>query len=307
MYGGSDGRSARRFNRIGGLAHSTTFRGPAALLGLLLLSGCGLAAPQKGTPVSATAAVADFESRVDQTDVQRTHVYFPASEDGTPAPARVRGGFVFVQGGAVGTSQYAWLAQTLAEQGFVVAVPEHDFDLAIVSIDRASEALRLLRQGPAHSALDGLLLNRRVALGGHSLGGVVAGKAQTLTAADALVFLASYADGADLPTLTAHPAPSLVLAGADDCRAARATVEQAAAQLPSPTVLSVLTGVTHMQFTASDAADVKAGCLAEVDLDTAHQRIALSVQRFLEAVLVRRDGSQAAVLRAVPGAEVTAR
>ncbi|MBX7100637.1 MAG: alpha/beta hydrolase [Myxococcaceae bacterium] len=290
------------------MAHSATFPKACGLLAALAcLTGCGLAAPQKGSPLSDTAAVADFESRVDQTDVQRTHVFFPASPDGAPAPAQVRGGFVFVQGGAVGTSQYAWLAQALAERGFVVAVPEHDFDLAIVSIDRASEALRLLRQGVRGSALDGLLLNRRVALGGHSLGGVVAGKAQTLTPADALVFLASYADGADLPALTARPVPSLVLAGADDCRAARATVEQAAAQLPSPAVLSVLTGVTHMQFTASDAADLKANCIPEVDLDTAHQRIALSVQRFLEAVLVRKDGSQAAVLRGVPGSEVSGR
>lgn len=271
------------------------------VLGLL---GCGLTAPARGRPLDGEVASATFEVRQQQTDVLEVDLYFPATADGTARPSAVRGGLVLVQGGLVGVERYGWLAHRLAAQGFVVALPHHDLNLAITASQSARTALELLRNSPHGSAIDGLVLNRRVAVGGHSLGGVVASTASLEGGFDALVLLASYPIAGEAPKVTT---PTLALTGALDCRAKLATVEEGLAAIPAPLVLGVLDGVTHFQFTDSHAEDLREGCSPMIGLETAHDRIATAVQRGLEAMLVRRDGSTAGVVDAVDGIDVVRR
>lgn len=275
------------------------------LLSGLLGAGCELAAPLRGAPVSAGVARATFEVRARSTDVVEVEVLYPADEAGLPLPGP-HPAVVFVQGGLVGVGRYAWQGEALARAGYVVALPRHEMDLAFFAIENGEEARRLLVTPPPGSLLDGQVDAARIAVGGHSLGGVVATKLALRGGFQALVLEASYPDGADLKALEAFTLPSLSLAGANDCSAPLEKVRTGWDALPAPTALSVLAGVTHYQFTDSEAEDVKRGCASGVSLDEAHARVAASLVGFLDAVNAGQGVGEAA-LKAVPGAEVTTR
>lgn len=271
---------------------------------LAMLSGC-LASPETGAVVSEGVAAATFEVRARSTDVVRVRVLFPANAAGEAVGVR-HPAFVFVQGGFVGVERYEWLAESLAREGYVVAMPRHELDLAFFAVENGDEARRLLVEPPVNSLLVDRVDTSRIAVGGHSLGGVVATKLALQGGFNALVLEASYPDAADVKALETFTKPSLSLAGGNDCSAPLEKVKAGWDALPSPTALSVLSGVTHYQFTNSDAEDVAKGCASGVTLDEAHARIAASVSAFLGAVNSGQGIGEDA-LRAVPGAEVTVR
>ncbi len=274
-------------------------------LGLVVLAGCGLAQPRVGQGVSPGVAEAVFEHRAFGTDLVRTRVIFPANDDGTPRAGPFPA-VVFIQGGLVPEGRYRWWAEELARAGYVVALPAHDLSLAIFTIDTGAEARALLVEPPS-SLLSGLVDPRRIAVAGHSLGGVVAAKLVLQGGFQALLLEASLPDAPDEAALGHLPWPSLSLAGKNDCSAKLASVTAGSRTLASPTVLVVLDGVTHYQFTDSDREDVAKGCASGVDLQTAHQRIAAASRAFLDAALGPSPSVGAARLREVPGAEVTVR
>ncbi|MEW6435324.1 MAG: alpha/beta hydrolase [Myxococcota bacterium] len=276
-----------------------------ALLNGLLGAGCELAAPLRGTPVAPGVATATFEVRARSTDVVEVEVLYPADEAALPL-AGPHPAVVLVQGGRVGVGRYAWQGEALARAGYVVALPRHDLDLAFFAIENGEEARRLLVNPPPGSLLDGQVDAARVAVGGHSLGGVVATKLALRGGFQALVLEASYPDGADVQALEAFTLPSLSLAGANDCTAPLEKVRTGWDALPAPTALSVLAGVTHYQFTDSEAEDATRGCAAGVSLDEAHARVAASLVGFLDAVNAGQGVGETA-LKAVPGAKVTTR
>lgn len=271
----------------------------------VVCAGCGEVSPRLGQPISPGVAEAVFEHRVAGARLVRTHVVFPASDDGSP-----RGGahpaVVFIQGGLVPASRYRWWGEALAQAGYVVALPEHDLQLALFTIDNGADARALLATPPS-SLLTGLVDPRRIAVAGHSLGGVVAAKLVLQGDFQALLLEASLPDAPDVAPLGRLKVPSLSLAGKNDCSASLASVTKGAEALNGPTALVVLDGVTHYQFTDRDTEDVARGCASGVDLDTAHARIVAAAVAFLGAAQSDAPGVGADALKAVAGAEVTAR
>lgn len=279
----------------------------ALLPWMVLVSGCGLAAPPAGELTgTALVARARFEARVRSTDLLPIDVYFPANADGS-ARGQDRSALVLIQGGLVDASQYDWLAERLAQSGFVVALPHHESRLAILSLDDGLFARALLVEPPEGSLLEGLVAPERIAVGGHSLGGVVATKLSLRPGLfGAVALLASLPDPADAAALPSLGIPSLSLAGEADCSAALAELRDGWALLPSPSLLAVVEDATHYQFTRSDAPDVERGCAPTVPLEDSHRRISAVLAGFLTAAL--SDGSVGeAAIRAVDGVEVQVR
>lgn len=272
---------------------------------MVLFVSCGLGTPQKGEPVTQRVSKATFEARANGTDLVRITTYFPSTSSGQPVPG-LKPGVVFIQGGFVQTEQYAWQAVALAEAGFVVAVPENALALAFFSVGAGEAARALLASPPPASVLDGLVDPARIAVAGHSLGSVVALKLALQGEFAAVVLEAGFPDAADLSKLPSFSKPSLSLAGELDCSAKLDGVRDGWNSLPAPTALVVLPGVTHFQFTNSDAEDVKRKCPPTRPLDEAHADISAAVLGFLGAALGEGTVGEAA-LRGIPNATVEVR
>lgn len=273
----------------------------------MCVSACGPAAPTEGETLAPGVAQALFETRANGTDVVKVRVIFPSDSNGRPH----RGPFpavVFVQGGLVPTARYVWLGQALAQRGYVVAMPDHTLDLAFFNIENGAAARALLVTPPPKSLLEGLVDPSHIAVAGHSLGGVVAAKLALMKGFRALVFQASFADGADDARLADLGMPSLSLAGSIDCQATLAQVEAGWAKLPSPTALVVVPGMTHYGFTNTDADDA-VRCPPQTPIETAHEHIVDTMTAFLSSAFDDVKGANVgeAALRAVDGVEVTTR
>jgi pimeloyl-ACP methyl ester carboxylesterase len=285
----------------------------SARIGLALvatqLCACGLQAPAVGEVLGGqgpTVARALFEVRVRHDELLRVQVVFPSDAGGQPLVA-VRPGVVLIQGGGVRADDYLWLAEALARQGRVVAIPEHFANLALFSIDDGRFARKLLAEPPPGSVLSGLVDPSLITVVGHSLGGVVATKLALDGGFGALALLAAYPDSGDDPRLGSLGVPSLSLAGRSDCTAKLAQVEAGAQKLPSPTALAVMEGVTHYQFTNSDQPDRDHGCTPGLDLAVAHARMAQAMNEFLSSAQGPLHNAGAVELARVEGLEVTGR
>jgi dienelactone hydrolase len=253
------------------------------LAGLLAQSACALATPDEGQPVAPGVAQATFEVRTNGTDLLPITVTFPADQAGRPL-GQAHPALVFIQGGFVAPEQYAWQARHLAAQGYVVAMPAHLLDLAFFAVDNGRAAAELLASPPP-SLLTGLVDPARIAVAGHSLGGVVAVKLALEGRFHALVLEASFPDAADDAQLPSLSLPSLSLAGTSDCSASLSQVKDGWAKLPAPTALVVLSGLTHYQFTADQTPDERRGCLPTGTLEEAHGRVATALTAFLNLAL----------------------
>lgn len=248
------------------------------------LLACGLAAPATGAPVNPTTARARFEVRAHATDVVPVDVTFPADADGQPKAGRFPA-LIYVQGGGVSVARYRWLGQALAERGLIVAMPEHPNALAFFAWDDALAALDLLERPPAGSALDGHVDPTRAAVGGHSLGGVVAAKLAPSRRFDAFVVHASFSDPADAAALAAlSGVPSLTVAAERDCQATLPDVQRGFERVPAPAALAIVAGATHFQFTDSQSEDERRGCAPQLSLEAAHTAFAELTARFLDGV-----------------------
>lgn len=275
---------------------------------LCVLAACGLEAPARGEYLGGTplgVARARFEVRVRHVDLLPVDIFFPAQPDGTAvAEEGGRAGLVFIQGGAVDAEDYHWQAQRLAAAGYVVAVPDVRSELALFSVNDGDAARALLAEPPVGSVLEGLVDAQRVAVAGHSLGGVVAGKLAMSGGFHALVLQASYTDGADDARLPELGMPVLSLAGGADCSARPEAVRAGYRKLPSPAGWVMLPGVTHYQFTSDDGPDRARGCRAGVTLEQAHEAIGRVTGAFLGQALSVGGRPTVEVLSVVPGAEV---
>ena len=112
-----------------------------------------------------------------------------------------------------------------------------------------------------------------------------------------------YPDTADISKLPTLGIPTLSLAGSSDCSAKLEQVQEGWATLPSPSALVVLAGVTHYQFTDSEAEDLKSGCTPSATLGDAHAQMEQALLKFLSSALA--DGTiDEPALRLVPNATV---
>lgn len=271
-----------------------------------LLVACGRAPADRGAIVSEGVARLTFEVRANGTDLVPVTVLFPADAEGRPA-SRNNPAVVYIQGGAVSPSRYEWQGVELAKRGFVVASPRHQLDLAFFAIDNGQAARRALLNGEAGSALEGLVDGTRVAVAGHSLGGVVTMKLALQGGFQAAVVQASFQDTADNAKLPGLTIPTLYLAGQGDCQAKEAQVREGWATVPAPSALVVLEQVTHYQFTDSQAEDEKKGCPVALDLAVAHERVMQATSAFLTAALSNPPSVGESALRAVPSSLVEVR
>lgn len=145
-------------------------------------------------------------------------------------------GLVVYAGGYVDPRAYAPLALALAARGHVVALPRMPFGLAFSNADAATT----IRQAFPEV--------RRWAVGGHSLGGVVAASYAEAhpDQVAGLVLWASYpADGTDLSARSLRVAS---ISGSRDGLTTPARLEATARLLPTQTVRTVVEGGNHAQF-----------------------------------------------------------
>jgi dienelactone hydrolase len=267
-------------------------------------TACGLEHPMTGAQLGPGVGLATFETRTNGSDLVSVDVIFPIDASGH-ATGSARPAVVFVQGGFVTPDQYRWQAERLATAGYVVAMPHHLLDLAFFEVDNGAAA-RALVVSPPTSLLTGLVDPARIAVAGHSLGGVVASKLAVEGKFQALVLEASFPDSADDRALPSLKLPSLSLAGTKDCSAKFELVQAGWNKLPSPTALVVLSGLTHYQFTGDQAPDEKRNCLPEGSLDEAHARVGAALVSFLGSALNSQSIDQPA-LASIVGAEVQVR
>jgi hypothetical protein len=209
----------RRWPRI-----VVTLIGIAAVAALAL--GTWWIQPQPLLPVAATGMTS-------------TPAVLFSEQDGWPAwrPAdgAIQAGLVFYPGGKVEPAAYTRSAQAIAAEGYQVVVPPMPLNLAVLAPDRAAEVIAAYPDVPLW------------VVGGHSLGGAMAGRFAASHPDDVhgLVLWASFPDG-DLSDDTDMEALSAF--GTLDQGLARFDSVETRSLLPSDTRFVVIDGGNHEQM-----------------------------------------------------------
>jgi hypothetical protein len=243
----------------------------------LMLTVCFSCGPNPDVNVALQVVRSSLQVRANDTDLVNVEVTYPVDDQGRFLKTKLPG-LVFVPGGLLGPADYRWLADALAPRGFVVAIPEQSLRLAFFSIGNGEAARKLLTSSP----YDAFVNADNIAIGGHSLGGVVAVKLALKGGFSQLMVQASYADTADYKALESYSKPTLLLAGENDCMASIDRIKAESAKFPTPLALVTVKGVTHYQFTNSDAPDFQKKCDPGISLDDAHATVLSVVTQFLQ-------------------------
>ena len=193
-------------------------------LGLIGFSRVGVAQPADPVIGEAIPSALPLES----DGVGEYLIARPSEANGTL--------FVFYPGGNVPPRAYGHWARALALQGVTVAIPVMPLDLAILGIYRAS-AVR-----------DALLAKgwraKRLVVGGHSLGGAMAGWYSSWLPVDGLVFMAAYPPW----SIAEKKFRVLSIAAEFDGLATLEKVRASLANLPPSAQLEVIPGGVHAFF-----------------------------------------------------------
>jgi hypothetical protein len=257
-----------------------------------MLLGCGVGDRRGLIALSDKVGFTQTELRVNNTDLTLVDVYLPLDSNGSPT--RQRPGLVHVQGGLVDVERYRWFATAMAENGYVVGLPRTPNNLAIFSGETQNALLQAMKKPQNNSPFFETVNPGFIAVSGHSLGGVMAGKAALSLPFQALMIHASFIDPADNGQLfKLGTTKTLFLAGRDDCQARLDTVKDSFQLLSSPAALVALSGVSHFQFTNESSADSRNGCAPKATLESAHRDIATASLQFLEAARLGRPLSGA--------------
>jgi len=198
--------------------------------GLLLFAATIVWYTQRAlTPYPPTQAALEALVPDSQVQVQATPYGWVFTPQGT-----VKGGLAFYPGGLVEPQAYAPVLRRIAAGGYRVALLRVRFNLAVTEQGKARQAIA---QAP------GLAW----AVGGHSLGGVVASNfAQSNPDARVLVMWAAYPQndlsGKDLPTLALFGEQDGVIRGEQ--------LEASAPKFPKNTLKQVIPGLNHAGFGA---------------------------------------------------------
>jgi pimeloyl-ACP methyl ester carboxylesterase len=194
-----------------------------ALIGLIGLSWVGVA--QSGDPVVAEVA---SPLPLESDGGGEYLIARPNEPNGTL--------FVFYPGGKVPPRAYEHWARALAALGVTVAIPIMPLDLAILGIYRASAVREaLLAKG---------WRAKRFVVGGHSLGGAMAGWYSSWLPVDGLVFMAAYPPW----SIADKKFPVLSIAAELDGLATLEKVRASLPNLPPSTQLEVVPGGVHAFF-----------------------------------------------------------
>lgn len=149
-----------------------------------------------------------------------------------PKNGQAKKGLIFYPGGLVEPESYATLCEQIAEQGYFVVIVPMRANLAILSPDRADRIIEAYKDITTW------------AIGGHSLGGVMAANyAASHEAISGVVLYASYPQGEALKESTL---PVLSIYGEKDGVANLDKVKNAA--LPKQASLREIKGGNHCYF-----------------------------------------------------------
>ena len=177
----------------------------------------------------ALAAIADSDGTADGVVVRQ-------QADGTVAFVAENpvAGMVFYPGAKVQPEAYAPLLTQCAREGVTCVLVKPLFNLAVLDVQAAESAFGQFPE-----------LDRWI-LAGHSMGGVAAGDfaAQHSGAADAVVFLAAYAN----VDLASYDGKVLCIYGSDDGVLNRGAYENAKGKLPPGAEEIVIDGGNHAYF-----------------------------------------------------------
>jgi pimeloyl-ACP methyl ester carboxylesterase len=155
-----------------------------------------------------------------------------------PADSQPTTGFIFYPGGRVDYRAYAPVLRLIAEKGYLVVLVRMPLSLAVTAPDRAAQALL------AFPSI------RNWAIGGHSLGGVMAAHF-ILThpgTMDGLVLWASYP--AEKDSLKNSSIRVVSISASQDGLSTPAKIEASRALLPEDTQFVVIPGGNHAGFGA---------------------------------------------------------
>jgi Alpha/beta hydrolase family len=194
-----------------------------ALTSLIASSRVGVA--QSGGPLISEIAV---HLPLERDAVGEYLIARPSQPNGTL--------FVFYPGGYVLPRAYEFLARALAAKGVTVAIPIMPLDLAILGIYRAS-AVREALEVKGWRA-------KRLVVGGHSLGGAMAGWYSAWLPVDGLVFMAAYPPW----SIAEKKFPVLSIAAEFDGLATLEKVRASLPNLPANAQLEVIPGGVHAFF-----------------------------------------------------------
>jgi hypothetical protein len=191
----------------------------------LVVAGVWFLQPQPLLP-EATAALRSTDSVV-FSDSEGWLAYRPVGS--TPTT-----GLIFYPGGKVEAAAYAPAAQAMAARGYATFVVPMPLNLAVLGIDRALDVQA------AHPEIV------RWAIGGHSLGGAMAGQflAGHPGAADGLFLWAAYSSG-DVSAQALH---AVTVYGSLDNGASSFISPDSLAKLPPATPTVVIEGGNHEQM-----------------------------------------------------------
>jgi dienelactone hydrolase len=208
-------------------------RWPRILLGIVaivalvvVIAGAWWLQPQPLLPEAAAAMQSTDAVAVSEAN---GHVEF------TPTAAPPTTGFIFYPGGKVEPAAYARSAQAIAAAGYLVAIVPMPLNLAVLNANGADAVIE------NHPEIEHWVI------GGHSLGGAMAGQYadQHPDAVDGVAFWAAFPNGdlSDQPDLA-----TLSVYGTLDGGAERFTSEETRATLPADTMFMTVEGGNHEQM-----------------------------------------------------------
>jgi hypothetical protein len=201
-----------------------------ALLAALALAGLGFVAWAEIVPVPEPAALAAMHSGPDVTVSSGRWLTF------TPVTGTVSTGFVFYPGGKVDPRAYAPQAHAIAAEGYLVVIVPVPLHLAILAPEAAAPVLA------AYPSIT------HWAVGGHSLGGVMAAHFAHAHPAQVqgLALWAAYPEASD--DLSQSALSVVSISGSLDGLSTPAKIEASRPLLPASTTWVVIACGDHGQF-----------------------------------------------------------
>lgn len=179
-----------------------------------------------------------------------------------------KGGLAFYPGGLVEPQAYAPVLRRIAANGYRVALLRVRFNLAVTEQGKARQAMAEAPQLPW-------------AVGGHSLGGVVASNfAQSNPGAQALVMWAAYPQN----DLSDKATPTLALFGERDGVIRKEQLEASLSKFPKNTQTETIPGLNHAGFGAYGPQ--RGDQPATIPAEEGWNRVARSTVDFLNRSLV---------------------
>ena len=177
----------------------------------------------------------------------------------TPAKDPSTTGLIFYPGGRVDPRAYASLARTIAEEGYLVVIPEMPINMAVFNPNVADEIIEF------HANID------RWAIAGHSVGGTMAAQYtdKNPETIKGLAIWASYpANSTDISNLDI---PVVSIYGSREVTVTETSVGERAHLLPEDTLYIRIEGGDHHQF-GSYQVNPK-DHLATISRESQHQQI----------------------------------